>query len=71
MVVRERPQLEPFYAPPGSVIRVRPPDDDDAAEWGEIQDGVHMIVVIPPDGADDDLPHVLPGDRFEVRTAAD
>lgn len=66
MVVRERPPLEPYYAPAGSVIQVRPPEDDDVEEWGEVPPGVHMIVVIPPEGAEDDLPRVLPGDRFEV-----
>lgn len=68
MIVRERPPLERYQAPPGSLIQIRPPDDSDVDEWGEIPEGVHMIVVIPPDDADDDLPRSFPGDRYEIRT---
>ncbi|GAA4439046.1 winged helix-turn-helix domain-containing protein [Phytohabitans houttuyneae] len=71
MVVRERPPLEAYYAPPGSVIQVRPPEESDVAQWGRVPEGVHMIVVIPPEGAEDDLPHALPGDRFEVHTTSE
>lgn len=70
VVVRRRPPLEPYPVPPGTVIRCRPPRDEDYDRWGGIPDGVHMLEIIPPDGAGDDLPDAIPGDRFEVHATS-
>lgn len=64
-LVREPRDREPYVAEPGSVIRCRPPTEQEKERW-RLPRGVHMIEVVAPGGHGD----ALPGDRFEVHTAA-
>jgi DNA-binding transcriptional MocR family regulator len=62
-VVRAPRPLEPYVAEPGSVIRCRPPTDEERERW-QVPRGVHMLEVVAPGGHGD----AMPGDRYEVRT---
>lgn len=60
-VVRPERLREPYQAELGSVIRCRPPTEEEKERW-QLPRGVHMIEVVAPGGHGD----ALPGDRFEV-----